>query len=124
MTVDSSDTSHSEDFAYQQLFRVCPEPMWVYDLETLQFLAVNDTAVERYGYSRDQFLAMTIQDIRPPEDIPALLENVAQVTAGLDFSGVWQHCLADGRIILVKITSHTLEFEGRPAEVVLAHDVT
>ncbi|PSR19366.1 hypothetical protein C8255_02750 [filamentous cyanobacterium CCP3] len=124
MTADSPDASNSEEFAYQQLFWVCPEPMWVYDLETLQFLAVNDAAVERYGYSRDQFLAMTIRDIRPPEDIPALLDNIARVTEGFDFAGVWQHRLADGRVILVKITSHTLEFRGRPAEVVLAHDVT
>lgn len=118
------DKFPNNESAYRRLFEASPEAMWVYDLETLRFLAVNDAAISRYGYSRDEFLAMTIQDIRPPEDISALLNNVTQVTQGLDFAGLWQHCLADGRIIFVNITSHTLEFEGRAAEVVLAHDVT
>ena len=55
------------------LFEASPMPMWVYDAETLAFLAVNDAAVRHYGYSRDEFLAMTIKDIRPPEDVPAML---------------------------------------------------
>jgi len=124
MTSGSPDPSPGADSAYQQLFRVSPEPMWVYDRETLRFLAVNDAAVQHYGYSRDQFLAMTIRDIRPAEDVPALLENIARVTEGFDLAGVWQHRLANGQMVLVEVTSHTLEFQGRPAELVLAHDVT
>ena len=59
------------------LFEASPTPMWVYDAETLAFLAVNDAAVRHYGYSREEFLAMTIKDIRPPEDIPRMLVDVA-----------------------------------------------
>ena len=109
---------------YRGLFEANPHPMWIYDLETLAFLAVNDAAVAHYGYSRDQFLAMTIKDIRPSEDVRRLLENVAQVRQGLDEAGVWRHRRRDGSIIEVEITSHTLEQGGRPAELVLAHDIT
>ena len=109
---------------YRTLFEANPHPMWAYDLETLRFLAVNASAVTHYGYSREEFLAMTIKDIRPPEDIPALLANVAAVDDGLDQAGVWRHRRRDGSIIEVEITSHVMEFDGRSAEVVLAYDVT
>ncbi len=101
-----------------------PQPMWIYDLETLTFLAVNDAAVAHYGYSRDEFLGMTLRDIRPAEDIPALLDNITHVTKGLDQAGIWHHRLKDGRIIFVEIISHTLEHKGRRAEMVLAQDIT
>jgi PAS domain S-box-containing protein len=98
--------------------------MWVYDLDTLAFLAVNETAVRRYGYSREEFLGMTIKDIRPPEDIPALPENVARVGEGLDEAGIWRHQTKDGTLLEVEIVSHTLTFADRKAELVLAQDVT
>ena len=110
---------------YRQLFEANPHPMWVYELKTLRFLAVNDAAVAHYGYKRDEFLAMTIADIRPPEDVPRLLENVARVkNLGIDKAGVWRHRKKDGAQIDVEITSHVLDFQGRRAEMVLAHDVT
>jgi PAS domain S-box-containing protein len=109
---------------YRLLFDNNPHPMWVYDLETLRFLTVNDAAVGHYGYSRDEFLSMTIKDIRPHEDVPRLLENVARVTAGIDKAGVWRHRKKDGSIIYVEITSHVVEFGGKRAELVLANDVT
>ena len=109
---------------YRLLFAGNPHPMWVYDLETLAFLAVNEAAIVHYGYSHDEFLAMTIKDIRPPEHIDALLRSVATVTNGLNKSGVWLHRLKDGRIIEMEITSHTLLFGNRRAELVLAYDVS
>jgi len=109
---------------YRLLFESNPFPMWVYDLETLAFLAVNDAAVRHYGYSRQEFLSMTIKDIRPPEDVPALLENVFHVTSGLDEAGVWRHRKKSGEIIDVEITSHAMGFAGRRAEVILASDIT
>lgn len=111
---------------YRKLFESNPHPMWVYDLETLAFLAVNDAAVAHYGYSREEFLSMTIRDIRPPEDIPRLLDNVshATVTGGLDRAGVWRHIKKDGTVIDVEIVSHTQDFGGRQAEMVLATDIT
>ncbi|MEX2454673.1 MAG: PAS domain S-box protein, partial [Rhodospirillaceae bacterium] len=111
-------------FSYQQLFDSNPQPMWIYDLESLAILKVNNAAVQCYGYSRDEFRRLTISDIRPAEDVPALRENVSRVTEGLDRAGIWRHRHKDGRIVSVEITSHSLEFDGRPAELVMAVDVT
>jgi PAS domain S-box-containing protein len=109
---------------YRLLFKNNPHPMWVYDLETLKFLAVNQAAIQHYGYTRNEFLNMTVADIRPPEDVPKLLENISQVDVGIEFAGVWQHLKKDGTIIDVEITSYALIFDSRKAELVLAHDVT
>ena len=105
------------------LFDSHPIPLWVYDRETLRFLAVNDAAVKQYGYTRDELLAMTIADIRPQEDVPRLLESVAQASEGPDHAGVWRHQRKDGSVVEVEITTHTLAYEGRPAKLVMAMDV-
>ena len=115
---------HTLEARYRDLFDANPHPMWVYDLETLAFLAVNDAAVAHYGYGRPEFLAMTIKDIRPAQDVPAMLAAVARNREGLSESGVWRHCRKDGSVILVEIASHPLDFGGRRAQAVLAHDVT
>ena len=109
---------------YRQLFENNPHPMWVYDLETLGFLAVNDAAVAKYGYSHAEFLAMTIRDIRPAEDVPALVDSVAHVDSVLSQPMIWRHRRRDGSLILAEITAHTLRFGDRPARLILAHDVT
>lgn len=109
---------------YRLLFKNNPHPMWVYDLETLEFIAVNQAAIKHYGYTRDEFLNMTIADICPPQELSRLLENISQVDAGIDFAGVWEHQKKDGTIIEVEITSYTMIFDSRNAELVLAHDVT
>ncbi|MBM3123873.1 MAG: PAS domain S-box protein [Chloroflexi bacterium] len=114
----------SSEARYRSLFESNPFPMWIYDLETLKFLKVNDAAVRHYGFSVEEFMSMTIKDIRPPEDPPRLLENVAHVTSGIDEAGTWRHYKKDGTLIDVEITSHTLEFADRPAELVLVNDVT
>lgn len=109
---------------YKRLFEANPHPMWVYDLDTLAFLTVNTAAITKYGYTRDEFLNITIRDVHLSEDIDRLKDNIANVTKGLDQAGIWQHITKDGRKLAVEIVSHTLTFEGRKAEVVLAHDVT
>jgi len=98
--------------------------MWVYDSETLVFLAVNEAATHFYGYSQEEFLAMSIKDIRPPEYIPDLLKNVAKPLNKIDDADVWRHRKKDGTLIDMEITSHELLFDGRPARLVLANDVT
>ena len=108
---------------YRLLFASNPHPMWVYDLETLQFLDVNDAAVVHYGYGREEFLAMTIKDIRPPEDWPGVAEVIGN-QAIVGFFGIWRHRKKDGEIIHVEIASHGLNLAGRDARVVLANDVT
>jgi two-component system, cell cycle sensor histidine kinase and response regulator CckA len=109
---------------YRLLFESSPQPMWVYDLETLAFLAVNESAIHHYGYSREDFLAMTIKDIRPAKDIPALYDSVSKGSEGVDAAGTWRHLKKNGTIIEVEITSHLLVFADRRAELILAHDIT
>jgi PAS domain S-box-containing protein len=109
---------------YRLLFECNPHPMWVYDRETLAFLAVNEAAGHRYGYTREEFLRMTIKDIRPPEDVPALLADVAQGRPVFDAPDQWRHRRKDGTIIDVEVSSHALTFAGRPARLVLAQDIT
>ena len=109
---------------YQQLFDANPEAMWVYDEETLRILAVNDAAVTRYGYREDEFLELTIEDLRPPDDVPALRKLVAEGLNRFGYSGHWRHRKRDGSVIEVDVTSHELTFAGRPARLVLARDVT
>jgi len=109
---------------YRLLFEGNPHPIWVFDLETLAFLAVNQAAVLRYGYSREEFLGMTIKDIRPAEDVLALLANVSTADPDESTSGPWRHRKKDGEIIDVEIASHQLVFAGRNAEIVLANDIT
>ena len=109
---------------YRELFASNPHPMWVYDRETFAFLAVNDAAIEHYGYSRDEFLAMKIFDIRPWEEAQQLRDHLMQPGPRPKKNGLWRHCLRDGSTIVVDITSRSLEFAGRPAELVLSNDVT
>jgi two-component system cell cycle sensor histidine kinase/response regulator CckA len=106
------------------LFEASPQPMWVFDEGSLRFLAVNEAACRSYGYSREEFLAMTIKDIRPEEDIPNLLEELSWEQNGLRHSGIWKHRKKDGTVIEVEIVSHPLDFSHRPAQMVLAADVT
>ncbi|HEY2496324.1 MAG TPA: response regulator [Candidatus Angelobacter sp.] len=115
---------HESEERHRKLFDNNPHPTWVYDRETLRFLAVNSAAVRKYGYSTAEFLAMTVKDIRPIEDIPALLESVARVREGNEKVSDWKHLLKDGSIIDVEITSYALNFAGRPAEVVVAVDIS
>ena len=110
--------------SFRLLFEDNPLPMWVYDLETLGFLEVNDAAVARYGYTRDQFLRMRIVDIRPEEDVDRLRKEIQASRLLVQDLGEWRHRLADGTVIDVEISSHSLTFEERPAAIVVARDVT
>jgi PAS domain S-box-containing protein len=109
---------------YQVLFETYPSPTWVYNAETLAFLAVNDAAVRHYGYSRDEFLAMTIRDIRPQEDVPALLAS-GTITADQSVAaGIWRHRKKSGEIILTEIYASAIQFEDHLAQLAIAIDVT
>jgi two-component system cell cycle sensor histidine kinase/response regulator CckA len=107
---------------YHSLFVVNPQPMWIYDVKTLRILDVNDAATERYGYSRDEFLGLTIKDIRPKEDVPKFLELIPDVPQS-DRSGPWRHVLRDGTVIQVLITSHSVTFAKKEARLVMAESL-
>ncbi len=120
----SEQSLRESEKRYRLLFDSNPLPMWVYDRETLRFLAVNKAATQCYGYSQNEFLSMTIKDIRPAEDIPGLLAAVKNVSGELDDAGAWRHRKKDGTVIDVEITTHSIIFDERHAEIVLANDIT
>jgi len=109
---------------YRQLFEANPHSMWVYDRKTLGFLAVNEAAIRQYGYSRAEFLLLTLPDLRPrPEDRVGESSGDPQGPK-LKTAGFQWHRKKDGQNIEVEVTSHTMDFDGHPAEVVLALDIT
>ncbi|MEW6612553.1 MAG: PAS domain-containing sensor histidine kinase [Pseudomonadota bacterium] len=118
------ETHPGSEAAFRLLFMDHPLPMWMVDLDSLAFLEVNEAAVQLYGYSRDEFLGMTIADIRPAEDVPRLLAHLVDSETGLYRAGEWRHRCRDGRLIDVEITSHILDFQGHRAALVTIEDVT
>ena len=123
-TAAAIEIERSEE-RYRMLFEASPMPMWVYDADTLAFVRVNDAAIRKYGYSREEFLKMRITDIRPPEDIPAMLADVkARGGPGSTAPKIWRHLTKDGSLIEVEVTAGRITFEGRRAALVLANDVS
>ena len=108
---------------YRLLFQSTPQPILVYDLETLKFLAVNEAAVKTYGYSREEFHSMTLNDLRAKEESPALLIRTPAAGEPL-ISSPWRHQRKDSSVMYVEITAHPLVFKGRKAQLLIANDVT
>jgi PAS domain S-box-containing protein len=106
------------------LFQNNPQPMWIYDLETLRFLEVNEAAVKHYGYARAEFLKMRITDIRPEEDAARVIKHAQARRPRLQQSGEWRHLKKDGTLIHVDIVSHTLIYKERKAVLVVVRDIT
>ena len=109
---------------YQVLFDQSPLPLFVYDVETLRYLAVNDAAVRHYGYSREEFMHMGIMDIRPTEDVGPLKKELARLGEGSEQLGVWRHRKRDGTVFEVEINSHSTFIGGRTTRLVVAVDIT
>lgn len=111
---------------YRVLFEGNPHPMWIFDTETLQFLAVNEAAVARYGYTATEFRGMTLRDIRPMDEVEAVERVIANARNSdpVMVSGPWTHILRDGKRIQVEVSSHAIQFEGRRARFSLVQDVT
>gem|GEM_PF-2562231 len=110
---------------YSRLFLASPIPSYVFDLETLRILAVNDAAVGQFGYSREELIGMTADQLRPAEDVPRFLERRWQVPAdGISQVGLLRHVHKSGREILCDVTVHHMQLEGRTASMAMALDVT
>jgi PAS domain S-box-containing protein len=126
--MDQRARSEEQSFAAQKKFRLLfdsnPIPVWVYDLETLSVVDVNAVAVSRYGYSREEFLGFKITDIRPEGDVPLLMSSLRGENESAEDSGPWRHRKKSGEIISVQIRSYPLQFDGRPARLVVATDIT
>jgi PAS domain S-box-containing protein len=109
---------------YRSLFDRLPAPMWVYDNESLRFLDVNQAAIDQYGWTREEFLRMTIREIRPPEELPMFDERIRRRSPGLTLGGRARHWRKDGTRIEVETSSQEVLYGGMRARLVLASDVT
>jgi PAS domain S-box-containing protein len=109
---------------YRLMFSAHPVPMWVLDLENLRFLAVNDSAVAQYGYSRDQFLSMTVRDLRTPSSNRALETALPTMRTVGVMTTVVEHRRADGRTVEAEVASTRIRFQDRDARLVMAQDMT
>ena len=114
-----------QELTYRLLFEANPHPMWVYDRSTLGYLAVNEAAVKTYGFTREEFLKLTIRDIRPPEDVAEALRKIASMPEGPTHVGISRHRRKDGTIFLADVHATSIEnFMGRSVRLGTSIDIT
>ena len=124
---DRRDVQHRVERAelqFRELFERNPLPFWVFDTETLCFLAVNRAALDAYGYTREQFLCLALQDIHAPDQREALRALQRKGFIEEEQEQIWMHLTRDRRCISMRVHGRPIEFEGRPARLVLAEDVS
>ena len=121
---ETAESVRSLDAPFRELFENNPQPMWVYDLQSLFILVVNQAAIKQYFYSRSEFLQMTIRDIHPLENVTALLNCVAEPGPRIQRTTKWKHRKKDGTLFDVEVTSHDVYWSGRPARLVVAMDIS
>jgi diguanylate cyclase (GGDEF)-like protein/PAS domain S-box-containing protein len=119
----AEEAMRESEHRYRTLFELNPLPMWVYDLETLRFNAVNDATITHYGYTRDEFFALTIADIRPSEDVPAMRAALDDLEVRVG-PRQFRHRIKSGALIDVEVTSFEFLSGGRRARLVIAQDIT
>ena len=109
---------------FNYLFENNPLPMWLYDTSTLKFLKVNSTACAVYGYTKDEFLGMTLKDIRPESEWDKLEKDVRETTDIFNPGSRWIHRKRNGEIINVDISSYKVEFEDLDVRLVVVKDIS
>jgi PAS domain S-box-containing protein len=120
----SEEALKENELKYRLLYDNNPHPMWVYDSDSLCFLTVNNAAIDKYGYSREELLSMTIKDIRPSEDLFLLLKNFSENKNELQRVTNARHILKNGLIIFAEVHSHSIKYENKNARLVLVYDIT
>lgn len=110
--------------AYMKIFKENPQPMWIYDLTNFCFLEVNEAAIKKYGYTHEQFLKMSILDIRPEEEVEKVLTSRPEINNGYSESGTWKHFRKDGSTLFVKVSAFRIAYQGHRAEIVSIWDIT
>jgi len=109
---------------YRHLFESNPNPMWIYRIADLRFVKVNRAAIEIYGYDMDEFLSMSITDIRPAEDKERLKNYIGSLGHGVNRSGTWKHLKKDGEMLYTSIVTYDLKFNGDHCRLVMATNIT
>ncbi|MBI1733908.1 MAG: PAS domain S-box protein [Candidatus Rokubacteria bacterium] len=120
----AEDARHESEAQYRTLFESNPLPSWVVDLDTLEFVLVNDAAVRAFGYTREQFTKLPATALRPPEDVPEMLELLALPTRGADGPTAVRYQRADGSVFDAEITTRRMRYHERDTRLVVVQDVT
>lgn len=120
------DELQKSEKRYSELFQLNPLPIWVYDLETLEFMDINKASIVHYGYSREEFLSMTIREIRPLDQVQFMEEYVRKSREGIPFppKGIFTHKKKNGELIKIEATNKKLIFNGKESVLVLVNDIT
>jgi PAS domain S-box-containing protein len=109
---------------YRSLFESNPNPMWLFHRDTYAFVAVNDATIAKYGFSKNEFLNMSIWDIRPPDDIELLMETLKISHQDTREMGLWRHIKKSGEVFWVSIAMHDITFNQQPCSMVMSTDMT
>jgi len=109
---------------YQQMFQQNPQAIYVYDQHTLQILDANNAALKQYGYTREEFLKLTIKDLRPPGEVPKLMQAIRGEKPGLNHAGTWIHRKRNGELMDIEVSFIPIDYRGREARLALAYNVT
>lgn len=109
---------------FEKLFRKNPNVMFVYDMATYRFMEVNERMIQKYGYSRDELMKMTIKDLHPEEEIKMVEEDVESVDTDFNLSSGWTHITKSGEALIVEVNAYPIEYQGKKAELVLVTDIT
>ena len=120
----SEDTARRLDIGYRLLFEKNPLPMWVYDVQTLGMLAVNDAALAQYGYSKQAFVGLTVLDLHPPDEAAQAQQHLQLACGEPVTQKLWRHRLANGDLIDVEVVTEYVELDGIQARLALVRDLT
>lgn len=122
--IDAFETIKLNEAKYRYMFHNNPQPMWIYDLETFGFLEVNDAAEKHYGFSKEEFLSLNLEDILPLFEIEKLTKNKKSIDSQINLTGEWTHKKKNGELISVETVSYFIIFNQRNARHVLINDIT
>ena len=121
----SEQTILASEEKYRQIFYKNPYPTWIYDLDSLHIVEVNDAAQEKYGFDKNEFLQRTMKDLHPPGDAEEFLETLKNPSMGHAAGRkLWHHTNKQGDLMIVEITSHPIDYFGRMSMQVIINDVT
>lgn len=120
----SEETSHRLEVSHRLLFEKNPLPMWVYDVKTLHMLAANDAAIDRYGYSGDEIVGLTLLDLHHVDDLPAVQAHLKLPISEQTAKRLWRHKQRRGGYVEVETVTSDVELDGNHARIMLVRDLT
>lgn len=122
--LEATDKLNQSEKKYRLVFEENPLPLWIFDADTLDYIDVNEAAIQHYGYSREEFLKMKISDIRPKGDTKKLIDSVKLNSKGTLGLTQWSHVKKNGELIEVEISSNPISIDGKDYRLTLANDIT